>query len=84
MPEAELTCHDHAELVYTENRRVGRAPALPVLIPLLRNPVGDGVLDDVHPEAELPDAGRPAHGIALAILLCAPIWLGAVFYAIYG
>lgn len=73
--------------VLADARRTGRAEIVPTLIPLLRNPAGDGSLpdDDIVPDCLPGDAMAPARGLALALVLCTPAWfgIGVLLYTLY-
>ena len=75
--------------VAVERRRPGRREVSPELIPLLRRPVGDGMIQDDFPADGIEgqpalatgrDALAPARGIAMSLLLSVPLWcvVGAV------
>ena len=69
--------------VAIERRRPGRRDINPALIPLLRRPVGDGMLpeDDAAWHLQTIPALKPgqdaiaaARGVAMGLILSAPLW----------
>ncbi len=68
--------------VAVERRRPGRREVSPGLIPLLRNPAGDGTVPGggLPRPGEAPalmagqDALEAARGIAMGVALSAPLW----------
>jgi hypothetical protein len=70
--------------VAVERRRAGRRDVKPELIPLLRNPVGNGILPDAAQTDITSPFGQdrlaPARGIVMSLLFSVPIW-GLVGFA---
>jgi hypothetical protein len=81
----DRTANRDDEAVTLDRRRPGRSMADEALVPLLRDPIGDGLLPDGLRIGGPPrqDDGRGfARGILFAVLLAIPLWL-AIGGALY-
>ena len=77
---------DETGAALVDARRPGRANISVSLIPLLRDPANGGRSSDELPGDLAPhDAVGAMRGIALAVVLCTPVWLGtaALVYFLY-